>query len=377
MKVKIKRADFLKRLKIIEKTISENKIKPIISCAYIETRENNLFFCGTNLETTITTQMACEEVIEKGRIVFQHQLVEEYLKEIKDEVVTFTEKDGNLLIESFDSVSEFSLMDPEDFPKILVDENFDNKEEQFEIESEELASIFEKVKYAAAQVSDNLAFNCVRLEHNDNVLKFVTTDTYRLVYLTKEVEKVNGDFEISIPLNTVEAVTKLLRGIENTNLKFYYINNQIFFKTNDVLVISRVIDLAFPNYNGILENNAYDKKMIINAEQFVKILKRVMIFVRNNSESKYGATFNIDSKDMKINGINEIAKINEQVEVDYVGEEIKIALNTKFLFDYIQTLDKNSNITLEFIKSNSSVKIMKENDESYLYILMPLALRDE
>lgn len=377
MKVKIKRADFLKRLKIIEKTISENKIKPIISCAYIETRENNLFFCGTNLETTITTQMACEEVIEKGRIVFQHQLVEEYLKEIKDEVVTFTEKDGNLLIESFDSVSEFSLMDPEDFPKILVDENFDNKEEQFEIESEELASIFEKVKYAAAQVSDNLAFNCVRLEHNDNILKFVTTDTYRLVYLTKEVEKVNGDFEISIPLNTVEAVTKLLRGIENTNLKFYYINNQIFFKTNDVLVISRVIDLAFPNYNGILENNAYDKKMIINAEQFVKILKRVMIFVRNNSESKYGATFNIDSKDMKINGINEIAKINEQVEVDYVGEEIKIALNTKFLFDYIQTLDKNSNITLEFIKSNSSVKIMKENDESYLYILMPLALRDE
>lgn len=377
MKIKIKRTDFLKRLKIIEKSISENKIKPIISCAYIETREKNLFFCGTNLETTITTQMTCEEVVEKGKIVFQHQLVEEYLKEIKDEIVTFTEKDGNLLIESFDSVSEFSLMDPEDFPKILVDENFDNKEEQFEIKSEELASIFEKVKYAAAQVSDNLAFNCVRVEHNDNVLKFVTTDTYRLVYLTKEVEKVNGDFEISIPLNTVEAVTKLLRGIDNTNLKFYYINNQIFFKTNDVLVISRVIDLAFPNYNGILENNAYDKKMTINVEHFVKILKRVMIFVRNNLESKYGATFNINSKDMKINGINEIAKINEQVEVDYVGEEIKIALNTKFLLDYIQTLDKGSNITLEFIKSNSSVKIMKENDESYLYILMPLALRDE
>lgn len=376
MKVRIKRADFLKRLKIIEKTISENKIKPIISCAYIETRGNNLFFCGTNLETTITTQMGCEEVIEKGKIVFQHQLVEEYLKEIKDEVVVFTEKDGNLLIESSDSVSEFSLMDAEDFPKILVDENFDNKKEQFEIESEELAGIFERVKYAAAQVSDNLAFNCVRLENSGNTLKFVTTDTYRLVYLTKEAENVNGDFAISMPLNTVEAVTKLLRGIENTKLKFYFINNQIFFRTEDVLVISRVIDLAFPNYNGILENNDYDKKLTIKAEQFLKILKRVIIFVRNNSESKYGATFNIDSKEMQINGINELAKINEQVEVNYAGGEIKIALNTKFLYEYIQTLDKDSDITLEFIKSNSSVRIMKEHDESYLYILMPLALRD-
>ena len=79
MKVRINRAEFLKRLRIIEKTINENKIRPIISCAYIETREDNLFFCGTNLESTITTEMLCTEVIESGKIVFQYQLVEEYL----------------------------------------------------------------------------------------------------------------------------------------------------------------------------------------------------------------------------------------------------------------------------------------------------------
>ena len=120
----------------------------------------------------------------------------------------------------------------------------------------------------------------------------------------------------------------------------------------------------------------YDKKLVINAEQFIKILKRIMIFVRNNSESKYGATFKLNEKEMQINGINEIAKINEQVEVNYTGEELKIALNTKFLFEYVQNLDKESTLTLEFIRSNSSVKIQKEGDDRYLYILMPLALRD-
>ncbi|MBR8700712.1 Beta sliding clamp [Fusobacterium sp. DD29] len=376
MKIKINRAEFLKRLKIIEKTITENKIKPVISCAYIETREDKLFFCGTNLETTITTEMPCIEIVEEGKIVFQHQLVEEYLKEIKDEEISLLEDNGNLSVVSSDSVSEFSLMDAEDYPKIPVGEKFDEITEQFEIDSEDLASIFEKVKYAASPTSDNLAFNCVRLEKKDNTLKFVTTDTYRLVYLTKEVEKINGDLDISIPLSTVESVTKLLRGIENAKLKFYFINKQIFFKMEDVLVISRVIDLPFPNYRGILENDAYDKKLTINAEQFIKILKRIMIFVRNNSESKYGATFKIGQKEMKINGINEIAKINEEVEVEYEGQEIRIALNTKFLFEYIQNLEKESTITLEFIQSNSSVRIQKEGDDKYLYILMPLALRD-
>lgn len=376
MKIQIERIEFLKRLKVVEKTITENKIKPIISCAYIETRGDNLFFCGTNLETTITTEMKCKEVIESGKIVFQHQLVEEYLKELKDEFVVFSEIDGNLVIESSDSSSEFSLMNVEDFPKILVDEDFSQKEEIFKINSIELAEILEKVKYAASSSSDNLSINCVRMENENKKLKFITTDTYRLVYLEKEIEKINENIDVSIPLNTVEALTKLLRSIESTDISFYFINRQIFFKMEEVLVISRIIDMSFPNYKGILGNNSYNKKLTINAEVFLKMLKRITIFVRNNNETKYGATFYLEKKEMQVHVVNEVAKINEVLEVNYEGENIKIALNTKFLSDFVQTLNKNKDITLEFIASNSSVKIKEEEANNYLYVLMPLALKD-
>ena len=376
MKIQIERIEFLKRLKVVEKTITENKIKPIISCAYIETRGDNLFFCGTNLETTITTEMKCKEVIESGKIVFQHQLVEEYLKELKDEFVVFSEIDGNLVIESSDSSSEFSLMNVEDFPKILVDEDFSQKEEIFKINSIELAEILEKVEYAASSSSDNLSINCVRMENENKKLKFITTDTYRLVYLEKEIEKINENIDVSIPLNTVEALTKLLRSIESTDISFYFINRQIFFKMEEVLVISRIIDMSFPNYKGILGNNSYNKKLTINAEVFLKMLKRITIFVRNNNETKYGATFYLEKKEMQVHGVNEVAKINEVLEVNYEGENIKIALNTKFLSDFVQTLNKNKDITLEFIASNSSVKIKEEEANNYLYVLMPLALKD-
>lgn len=376
MIVKLKRQDFLKRLKIVEKAINENKIKPIISCAYIETRGESLFFCGTNLETTITTEMKCEEIIEEGKIVFQHQLVDEYLREIKDEIVTLSVRDNNLFIESSDSSSEFSLMETDDFPKILVESDFFQRQEDFKINSIELADIFEKVKFAASGSSDNLSINCVRLESEENNLKFITTDTYRLVFLEKELEKVNEKLEVSIPLNTVEALAKLLRSIEETEIKFYFYNKQVYFKLEDTLIISRVIDLAFPNYRGILGNDTYNKTLIINSEKFLKVLRRIIIFVRNNVESKYGATFELEGKELKVNGVNDIAKINEQLEVEYEGDRIKISLNAKFLSDFIQNLSKESSIILNFISSNSSVKIKKENDNNYLYIVMPLALKD-
>lgn len=376
MIVRVKRQEFLKRLKIVEKVISENKIKPIISCTYLETKGDNLFFCGTNLETTITTETMVEEIIEEGRIVFQHQLVDEYLREIRDEEIVLSVRDNNLYIESSDSASEFSLMNPEDFPNIIENVESVKDKENFKINSVELANILEKVKFAASTSSDNLSINCIRMENEGKKLKFATTDTYRLVFLEKELDEIKGKIEVSIPLNTAEALTKLLKNMEEVEIVVYSTEKQIYFKIAETLMVSRVIDLVFPNYKGILGNDAYNKTLIINNEVFLKVLRRIIIFVKNNAESKYGATFEIEGKLLKINGVNDIARINEQLEVEYEGEKIKISLNAKFISEFIQNLDKDSDIILNFISPNSSVRIRQEGENNYLYVVMPLALKD-
>lgn len=376
MIVRVKRQEFLKRLKIVEKVISENKIKPIISCTYLETKGDNLFFCGTNLETTITTETKVEEIIEEGRIVFQHQLVDEYLREIRDEEIVLSVRNNNLYIESSDSASEFSLMNPEDFPNIIENVESVKDKENFKINSVELANILEKVKFAASTSSDNLSINCIRMENEGKKLKFATTDTYRLVFLEKELDEIKGNVEVSIPLNTAEALTKLLKNMEEVEIVVYSTEKQIYFKIAETLMVSRVIDLVFPNYKGILGNDAYNKTLIINNEVFLKVLRRIIIFVKNNAESKYGATFEIEGKLLKINGVNDIARINEQLEVEYEGEKIKISLNAKFISEFIQNLDKDSDIILNFISPNSSVKIRQQSENNYLYVVMPLALKD-
>ena len=376
MIVRVKRQEFLKRLKIVEKVISENKIKPIISCTYLETKGDNLFFCGTNLETTITTETKVEEVIEEGKIVFQHQLVDEYLREIRDEEIILSVRDNNLYIESSDSASEFFLMNPEDFPNIIENVDSVRDKENFKINSVELANILEKVKFAASTSSDNLSINCIRMENEGKKLKFATTDTYRLVFLEKELDEIKGNVEVSIPLNTAEALTKLLKNMEEVEIVVYSTEKQIYFKMAETLMVSRVIDLVFPNYKGILGNDAYNKTLIINNDVFSKVLRRIIIFVKNNAESKYGATFELEGKLFKINGVNDIARINEQLEVEYEGERIKISLNAKFISEFIQNLDKDSDIILNFISPNSSVKIRQQSENNYLYVVMPLALKD-
>ena len=373
METVVNRVEFLKRIKIIEKAISENKIKPIISCAYIETKENKMVFYGTNLEITITTFMETE-IKEQGKIVFQHHIVEEYLKELKDETITLKASDNILTIETEESATEFSLMNSEEFPRNYMNTELEKEGVNLKINTELLVEAFEKTKFAASQNTDDMRINCIRIEGAENNIKFVGTDTYRLVYFEREID-VLKEFKVSLPLNTADALIKLLKTSGSEDLEVSVTDRNIKFELSNLLVTSRIVDLSFPDYQGIFNQLSYDKTLKIQTRSFLNMLKRVIIFVRQNSESKNGAIYELDENKILITGSNEIAKINEEAIVDYQGEKIKISLNTKFLIDFLQNLNSEKNLIVEFINQNGSVKIVEENENKYIYIVMPLSLK--
>lgn len=375
MEVRVNRIEFIKKLKIVEKAIFENKIKPIISCALIEANqeENRLKFYGTNLEITIITDMECE-IKSHGKIVFQPQIVEEYLKELSDETVLLKVDDFTLYIEGGDSVSEFSLMDAEEFPINYL--HIEAKEESigFDTDSSALVNCFEKTKFAASQSSDDMRINCIRMVSDGKSLKFVATDNFRMIYLQEEI-KTNLDFKLSIPLNTIDAVIKLFKSLNEECVKVSIGTKNVKFLIGDTLVISRIIDLPFPDFEGTLKNLKYSNKLFITAQDFLAMLKRVIIFVRNNQESKFGAIFTLSENKIVIEGVNDFAKINEELTLTYDGEPIKISLNTKFLIDFIQNLEVDKELLIESTTSSGAVKITQNNCPNYLYIVMPLTFR--
>jgi DNA polymerase-3 subunit beta len=369
--IKVNRQEFLKGLRTVEKAISENKIRPIISCAYLEACNGEIMLKGTNLELTISTVIN-GEIVQDGRIVFSYQLIEEYLREIGDETIQLVEDGGRLVIETSDSASEFSTFDPEEFPKTKDM----TEEEAFLLNTQNFAGMLEKTKFAAAASSDNLAINCVRLEFDEDKLKMISTDTYRLVYLEEELENTVNK-SVSLPLNTVDAIIKIFRSEKEETFSLKFLENQILFEIGETRILSRVIDLSFPDYQGILESSEYDKTAVVDTDEFIKVLKRVIIFVKNNAESKYSATFEFKNNLLEINGISETAKINEKIEVEKTGEDLKISLNVKFLLDYLQCLDKDKSTVINLLSSSSAVQLKNVDNEKFLYLAMPLALRED
>ena len=381
MHIKVNRQNFLLAIRTVEKSVKENKIKPILSCIYAKVKGNKIYFTGTNLDTTIKTSIDVNEVTREGEVAFYYPIIDEYLKEIKDEFVVLRVENGNILfIETEDSTTEYDVFSPEDYPNTFENIVLNENNFKFEMPSQELVNIFEKVLFSA-DTPDNIAMNCIRIESLLKHLHFVSTNTYRLTFLKKNIDKDIPDFSVSVPADTISSLIKIIKGLDNEVIKVYKEDAHLYFQYKDTTIITKLIELRFPNYAEILSNISYDKKLFINNEKLTNLLKRILIFSRSNSESKYSSTYDFKLNEenkgkMSISALNEIARINEELDVNFEGEDLKISLNSKYLLEFIQNISKEKELVLEFMYSNSAVKVYEKDDDEYIYILMPLALRD-
>ena len=369
----VDRKSLLRAMTIVENAVTENKVKEVLSGIYIETQGEKAILRGTDLELSINTEIEAQ-VEEDGRIVIKHKLIEEFLKQISDDKITLIEESGKLVIQASSTNTEFSLYNAENFP---LQSKLENGVE-YVFEKGELLNKIENVKISASPNPENLAVNCIRVEIEENKLKLISSDTYRLTYIEEDLEESQRNKEnlsLSIPLKTIDGLIKIMKLIDEEKIVVKSDGSKVFFKFSNVEILTRTIDLQFPDYKSILNNSQHNKKILLNTKDFLSVLKRTAIFLRDNKESKNGGIFNFSNNKLLLTGTSENAQIKEEIVTIQEGEDLRISLNVKFLLDYISTI-KGKVTVLELLNNKSSVIVKDEDNDKSLYFTMPLALRE-
>ena len=369
----VDRKSLLKAITIVENAVTENKIREVLSGIYIETHEGKAILRGTDLELSINTEIEAQ-IEEEGKIVIKHKLIEEFLKQISDEKITLIEENGKLVIKASSTNTEFSLYDSENFP---VQSKLENGVE-YVFEKEKLLNDIENVKISASPNPENLAVNCIRMEIEEDKLKLISSDTYRLTYIEEnldDAQKGKENLSLSIPLKTIDGLIKIMKLIDEENITVKSDGSKVFFQFSNVEILTRTIDLQFPDYKSILNNSQHNKKILLNTKDFLSVLRRTAIFVRDNKEAKNGGIFNFANNKLLLTGTSENAQIKEEIVTIQEGGDLKISLNARFLLDYISTIEGKVTV-LELLNNKSSVIVKDEDNDKSLYFTMPLALRE-
>lgn len=362
MKFSMNREKFNSIISEYSNILKENPVKPILAGLYIGVKNNSIIFKGINTEIELIRYAECNSEVD-GEVLIKPQLVLEYTKLVETVNINFEKKNGYLIVND----AEFSILDESSYPEVIEISTLIAAK----LNSIQFSKFIEKVKFLTSSSSTDMLFNSIKINLTLDYMEFVSTDSYRLIYLKEKLTN-NLEREIIIPTETANVIYKILKDLD-TEVSISASDDKLILLWEDAYFSCKLLSLNFPDYKALFSNFKYDKEFEFNSSELNSSLKKVISVTKNSTDTKNVAAFNFKGRQLVISGVSSNAKINQKVNMIKKGDDLKLGINCKYIKDYIDNIDKNTLIYAS--NSTSMLKIAEENNENYIYLVMPVNVR--
>jgi len=212
----------------------------------------------------------------------------------------------------------------------------------------------------------------MKLDYNKVI--FVSTDAHKLVKYS--IGGINTELtdSVIVPKKGLTLFKNAIATSEEDAVRVSYNNKNIFFKSGETLVISRLIDAKYPDYNAVIPANN-DRLLTLNRRDFQNSLKRIVIY-SNKTTNQVILNLVEDSLTISAQDLDFSNEATEQVSCSYKNEPMTIGFNAKFLVEMLGVIETDE-ILLELSAPNKAGILLpaEQDGESQLMMLvMPVMM---
>ncbi|MCX7973075.1 MAG: DNA polymerase III subunit beta [Candidatus Aminicenantes bacterium] len=364
MRFKVLREKILDELQLLQGVVEKRTTMPILANILIEAKENQIEMTGTDLEVGFKTKVEAE-VEEEGALTISGKRLFDIVKLLPEEQkISFIEK-NDLVMEIKCGKSQFKVlcMTKEDYP-LIPEAKFEKK---IILPLEKFKEMIDRVYYAIAQEQRYYLNGALFIVKNKKI-DLVSTDGHRLAYTSEELPEL--DYKNEIRVIIAKKTLAELRKLNDTYLDFDLDENNLFFRSGQRILISRLIETKFPNFEAVIPKNN-PVVLFINKEAFINAIRRVALITTERAKA---IKLEIEGESLKLFSSNpEIGEARDEIEIEHHGPNLEIGFNSQYLLDFLTNVD-SSRIKFELKDENSAALMTPENMEGsqYLYVLMPM-----
>lgn len=370
MEFTVQRAVLQKELGFVQGIIERKNTIPILSNVLIETLgEGTIRITGTDLDVTIRSDVEAE-ITEPGAICIQARKLFDVSRLLPDAPVKFT-REPNDWVTVVCERARFRVpgIKTDSFPELP---GF--KSAPVSIPVDTIRKMIERTMFAITMEETRYTLSGAKFVIGEDGALMVATDGHRLALITtkeieEEVKKIGAD--VLIPKKTLGELNRLLAAQEGS-IKFGSDASHVYFEVANHLLISRLLNGKFPNYELVIPQNN-NKIMTLNAAELNRVIKRVSVMA---DEQTRIVRLALQNGEMKISAKTaEEGEATESLGVDYQGEEIEIGFNTNYIQDFLSVVGEGE-VSIE-VKDSSAQALLKAKGEEkydYKYVIMPMRL---
>ena len=366
MNFNINRNEILPSLQVVCGVIDRRQALPILSNLLIVAEKDKITFTGTDMEVEMVTSIS-HQAETPGEITVPARKFLDICKALPDDSnIGLSFNKDQVVVKSGKSKFTLATLPATEYPST---EALGNSSE-ISLPQKEFRALLEDTMFSMAQQDVRYYLNGLLLELEKNSLRAVATDGHRLAL--KEIKVKTGIEEaqqIIIPRKGVVELIRLLDG-EDENISVEVSQNHIRVSKDKVQFTSKLIDGKFPDYQRVIpKEGAHPVKT--NRDTLKQGLIRASIL----SNEKYKGIRLVLQKDLlKAFAHNpEQEEAEEEIEINYQGDDIEIGFNVTYLLDALSTI-KTQEVILNISDPNSSCLILPDDDTDCKYVVMPMRL---
>jgi DNA polymerase-3 subunit beta len=337
-----------------------------------ELAPQQLKITATDLETTISATIQVESTSE-GKLAVPARLLLDTVKTFPEQPLTFSQADNNTLeISSEQGKYALAYANADEYPQAaeVVDAS------SLSIQGDTLATAINNTIFASGNDDLRPVMSGVFFQLSSSGMTFVATDAHKLVKYERTDVVAPETAEFIMPKKPLNLLKSVLVGSEE-EVTVNYNNSNVQFSFDDTVVICRLIDGKYPNYEAVIPKEN-PNVMSINRVQLLNTVKRVSIFSNKTTHQIRlriaGAELHISAEDIDYSN-----KAEERLTCSFHGDDMQIGFNARFLTEMLTNLSSDE-IQLELSLPNRAGIITPvdglDEGEQVIMLVMPVMLNN-
>ncbi len=371
MKITCEREKFLHAFQTAASVAPTRSPKPILQNLKLEVTKEKAVLLGTDLEVGIRIEVPGIDVDAPGNVVLPITRVLSIFRESTDEKLTLESDGQKIVIRGQRSEYQLPSENPDEFPTVAI---FDESKYQ-EMPARFFREIVRRTAFATDNDSARYALGGVLLELTQDHITAVSTDGRRLARQEGPAKTVGdlppADRMTIVPTKAMTLVDRAL-GDSDDVLHLSARDNDVLIKSGGVTMYSRLVEGRFPKWRDVFPRRDNVQKIELSVGPFYAAIRQAAIVT---SEERRGVDFSFGDGKLVLSARGaEYGESHVELPIAYDGSEIVIALDPRYLSEFLRVLNPEAVLVVE-LRDGESAAVCSTSD-GYAYVIMPLA-RDQ
>jgi DNA polymerase III subunit beta len=239
------------------------------------------------------------------------------------------------------------------------------------IEVKALQEMIKKTHFAVSTDETRYILNGIYFILDKGIAKMVATDGRRLCYIARPVKEKNVSISAIIPSKALVEVERLFLSAGDKLPEMVLVSvteNQVAFKLGETVIISRLIEGHFPNYEQVIPKTN-DIRIEVSTRDLLTMTQRAAL----GSGDRGGAVrFALDKGRLRAIGTAQgRVEVEDELPVDFSGKPLEISFNPGFVVDVLKNMD-TSQVVMEFTSALNPGVIRPHGDDQMICVIMPM-----